>query len=75
MTELEILRNKGGIYMYYFLLIAIMLGAGLFVFFTDKYFEFKRAKELFKANLSYKISLVSGAFAALLILILIFTGE
>lgn len=52
-----------------------MVSAGLFVFFTDKYFEFKRAKELFKANLSYKISLVSGAFAALLILILMFTGE
>lgn len=75
MTEFEILRNKGGIYMYYFLLIIIMVSAGLFVFFTDKYFEFKRAKELFKANLSYKISLVSGAFAALMILILMFVGE
>lgn len=75
MTEFEILRNKGGIYMYYFLLIIIMVSAGLFVFFTDKYFEFERAKELFKANLSYKISLVSGAFAALMILILMFVGE
>lgn len=61
--------------MYYFLLIAIMLGAGLSVFMTDKYFEFKKAKELFKANLSYKISIVSGAFAALMILILMFVGE
>ena len=61
--------------MYYFLLIAIMVCGGLFVFFTDKYFEFNKAKELFKANLSYKISLVSGAFAALSILILMFMGE
>ncbi len=61
--------------MYYFLLIIVMVGAGLSVFFTDKYFEFKKAKELFKANLSYKISIVSGAFAALLILILMFVGE
>jgi hypothetical protein len=52
-----------------------MVIAGLFVLFTDKYFEFKKAKELFKANLSYKISLVSGAFATLMILILMFIGE
>ena len=39
--------------MYYFLLIAIMVSAGLFVFFTDKYFEFKKVKELLSLEKDY----------------------
>lgn len=54
--------------MYYFILVSIMVLAGLFVFMTDKYFYFKSIKELFKANLAYKIGLSSGAVAMLLIL-------
>lgn len=54
--------------MYYFILVSIMVSAGLFVFMTDKYLYFKGIKELFKANLCYKICLGSGAVAMLLIL-------
>ena len=61
--------------MYYFLLIAIMLCAGLFVFFTDKYLEFRKVKELHKSNVAYKLSLIFGALSALMILILMFVGE
>lgn len=56
--------------MYYFILITFMVLAGLFVFFMDKYFYFKSIKELFKANLSYKISIGSGTIAMFLILFL-----
>lgn len=61
--------------MYYFILIVLMVSSGLSVFTADKYLEFKRIKELFKANICYKICLGSGAIAMLLILILMFIGE
>ena len=61
--------------MYYFLLIAIMVSAGLFVFFTDKYFEFKKVKELYKSNVAYNLSLLFGVTSALMILVLMFIGE
>jgi len=61
--------------MYYLLLIALMLSAGLFVFFTDKSLQFRKVKELHKSNIAFNLSMISGIIGVLMILILIFVGE
>ena len=61
--------------MYYFLLIAIMVCSGLFVFFTDKYLEFRRVKELHKSNVAFNIGMICGIAAVLMVLVLMFVGE
>lgn len=45
--------------MYYFIVILLMISSGLFVITTDKYLNFKKEKELFKAQIATKILIIS----------------
>lgn len=68
-AELEVLKTKVG-YMYYFILIVIMISAGLTVIMADKYLELRKEKELYKSDVAWKISCISGVVAISLLFIL-----
>ena len=45
--------------MYYFIVVLLMISSGLFVIMTEKYLDFKKEKELFKARIATKILIIS----------------
>ncbi|MBR4397251.1 MAG: hypothetical protein IKS93_05295 [Methanobrevibacter sp.] len=49
--------------MYYFIVILLIISSGLFVLTTDKYLNFKKEKELFKAKIATKILIISFTIA------------
>lgn len=49
--------------MYYFIVILLIISSGLFVLTTDKYLNFKKEKELFKAKIATKILIISFMIA------------
>lgn len=49
--------------MYYFIVVLLIISSGLFVLVTDKYLNFKKEKELFKARIAAKILIISFVVA------------
>ena len=60
--------------MYYFIVILLIISSGLFVLTTDKYLNFKKEKELFKAKIATKILIISFTIAMVCIYGLAITG-
>lgn len=53
------------------LVVVVGIAGILAIVFSEKYLDFKSKKELFKSNVAYNISCVSGIVAVLSIMILI----
>ena len=56
--------------LYYLILIVILINAILAACMCNKYLSFKKSKELYKANVAYKICCVSGVVATSLLFVL-----
>ena len=54
-----------------FLVVVGGIAGILAIIFSEKYLDFRAKKELFKSNVAYNISCVSGIIAVLSIMILI----
>ena len=52
--------------MYYFMLVLMLISAGLSILSSDKYLKLRAQKELFKSNILFKVSIGSGTVCIIL---------